>query len=73
MEYEFVRYEDMTGGRKAYEALFEECANNLQGFYGRWYYDYYLLLSDEEKDNICDTLKENHVETMMDFIIFMEE
>ena len=73
MSYEFVRpitEENLT--REYYEGLFEECANSLQGFYGRWYYENYLYASEEDKDMFCSVLKEAGVVDMMDFIIFME-
>lgn len=57
--------------REFYENIFESCAQNLQGFYGRAY-DSYKQMSEDEKDLFCKTLNDNNVKDIMDFIMYME-
>ena len=57
--------------RDFYESMMNEAAHTLQGFYGRLY-NRYLNAEEEQKKAFCDDLAEHNVESLLDFVMYVE-
>ena len=62
----------MNQYREKYEGIMEYCAQNLQGFYGRFFYDRYMPADEEVKDSVCQKFADAGIENVMDFIMYIE-
>lgn len=57
--------------REGYESMMNEAAHTLQGFYGRLY-NSYIHADEIQKQAFCDDLSEHGVESLLDFVMYIE-
>ena len=48
------------------------CAQNLQGFYGRFFYNSYMPADEEVKDSLCQKFADAGIEDVMGFVMYIE-
>lgn len=62
----------MNQYREKYERIMEQCAQNLQGAYGRFFYNSYMPADEETKDNLCEKFANAGIEDMLGFVMYIE-
>lgn len=50
----------------------EYCAQNLEDFYGRFFYDRYMPADEEVKDSICQKFADAGINDVPDFVKYIE-
>jgi hypothetical protein len=61
----------MEHDKQFYESIMQQSCS-LQGFYGRFYHLEYEQWTEDYQNEFVDALKDSNVESLFDYIMFME-